>query len=108
MSLEIGNDPKDDGSKVPGFTYAWMIPYITRVARPLGYAIGVHGSMGRDLDLIAVPWVEDAASADELANRIAELTDGTVLENPNAPAKPHGRMVYTIVFIGAWHTIDLS
>lgn len=46
--------------------YAWMVPRLTEVARDCGYALGVHGSMHRDLDLIAVPWVDEAKSADDL------------------------------------------
>lgn len=105
-------DPKDDGRRVPGFTYAWMIPYVTSVARRHGYAIGVHGSMSRDLDLIAVPWVETAASPEMLVAAICKMTDGFLATGGDGAArlakKPHGRIAYTICFHGAWHTIDLS
>ena len=30
------------------------------VAREMGYALALHGSMNRDMDLIAVPWVVGA------------------------------------------------
>ena len=33
-------------------TFAWMVPHLAQVARQYGYAIGLHGSMARDLDLI--------------------------------------------------------
>jgi hypothetical protein len=101
------DDPKDDGTKVPAFTYAWMIPYITRVARRHGYAIGVHGSMNRDLDLIAVPWVEGANDPKELIQEICKLTDG-MWKDENETPRPHGRKAYTIHFHGAWHFIDIS
>jgi len=32
--------------------------------RDCGYAIAPHGSLARDLDVIAVPWTEDAVSAE--------------------------------------------
>lgn len=70
-------DPKDDGTKVPAFTY-------TRVARRHGYAIGVHGSMSRDLDLIAVPWVESASSPDELLKEICEMVRPTITAHTDA------------------------
>lgn len=95
--------------------YAWMVPRITEVARELGYAIGVHGSMHRDLDLIAVPWTEEAKPADELVEAIREYVDGIItatgtegarwsveqgkfvsatIENP--ARKPHGRLAWNI------------
>jgi hypothetical protein len=114
MSKDHPEDPKDPrGDRVPGFTYAWMIPYLTRVARRHGYALGVHGSMSRDLDLIAVPWVEDASEPDELIEELAKLTDGKVQTKGdskewNVGNKPHGRAAYTIVYNGAWHFLDIS
>jgi hypothetical protein len=38
--------------------YAEILPVIREVARSCGYAIAVHGSMQRDLDIVAVPWVK--------------------------------------------------
>lgn len=90
--------------------YACLYPGLAEVARGLGYALAIHGSMVTDLDLIAVPWREDAVPADALAFAIqrhcsACLTDCSATGNPEA--KPHGRK--------AWHLslhsgacIDLS
>lgn len=47
--------------------YKSIMPRLSLEARKLGYAIGVHGSLHRDLDLIAIPWVDDHSVADELA-----------------------------------------
>ena len=44
-----------------------ILPGIRRRARHMGYAIAVHGSMARDLDLIAVPWVDRPADPHGLA-----------------------------------------
>lgn len=109
---EHPEDPKDDGRRVPGFTYVWMIPYITRIARRHGYAIGVHGSMSRDLDLIAVPWVETASDPKTLVDAVCSLTTGFLATGGDGETKcekmPHGRVAYTICFHGARHFIDLS
>lgn len=104
-------DPKDDGTRVPGFTYAWMIPYFTRIARRHGYAIAVHGSMSRDLDLIAVPWVENANDPMEMLEEVCRITGGTLIAPHNQPAetiRPHGRKAYNIIWPGAWHFVDIS
>lgn len=81
------------------------------VAKTCGYAIGVHGSQKRDLDLIAVPWTEQACSADDLVGTL-EQELGLVCTR-RAVEKPHGRLGY--IFHGAvWRgdkghqPIDLS
>jgi hypothetical protein len=108
-------------SKAPVF--AWMMPALTQVARTHGYAIGLHGSMARDLDLIAVPWTAEAAPAEVLAEAIRSAVDGkidtlahiapgddptadAIRENPQA--KPHGRLAWSIYFSGRMFYIDLS
>lgn len=94
--------------RVPGFTYAWMIPYITRIGVDNGWGIAVHGSMCRDLDLLAVPWTDEAIPANELIAKLCKMTDGELQQETAGTEKPHGRKAYTITFKGAWHFIDLS
>ena len=52
------------------------LPAIREAAKEHGYAIGLHGSMRRDLDLIAAPWREGAADPDTLAHAIAMAACG--------------------------------
>lgn len=99
-------DPKDDGTRVPAATYAWMIPVATRVARKFGYAIAVHGSMSRDLDLVAIPWVDTASDPLPMIEAIADMVDGRIIRD--VKKSPHGRMAWNIVFDGAWHFLDIS
>jgi hypothetical protein len=101
-------------------TFAWMIPHLTTVARIYGYAIGLHGSMNRDLDLIAVPWTESAAPAETLVEAIRDAVDGSIRNDPptqgnkydqqvsNPNDKPHGRRAWSIYFSGRRFYIDLS
>lgn len=89
----------------------------TNVGRQLGYAIGVHGSQMRDLDLIAAPWVDEAplgtpgpATPLELAESIAHALPGNVAGK--GETKPHGRLGFVIYprirwGVDAWY-IDLS
>ncbi|HEY1772444.1 MAG TPA: hypothetical protein VGH91_04550 [Gammaproteobacteria bacterium] len=70
--------------------------------RAHGYAVGVHGSLMRDLDLMAAPWTETAADPDVLAQAIAQELNaggkgGYHLCMPGS-RKPHGRMAYIIHF----------
>lgn len=62
-------------------TYKAMLPGLQKAARECGYALAVHGSMSRDLDLIAVPWVEDAKPAAELAFQLAVSCNGLIVGN---------------------------
>ncbi len=38
-----------------------VVVRIREIARSLGWSVGIHGSMVRDIDLIAVPWTKEAA-----------------------------------------------
>lgn len=38
-----------------------VIAKVREVAKRHGWAIGVHGSLKRDIDLIAIPWTEEAS-----------------------------------------------
>lgn len=97
--------------------YAQVLPIIREVARGHGYAIGVHGSEVRDLDLIAAPWTEAAVSADVLAERVCKSVFGVIVNDEkadpqdftrrNPQPKPHGRLGWSIQ-VGRGAYIDLS
>lgn len=78
--------------------YKTMIPWIRTVARDRGYAVAVHGSLTRDLDLIAVPWVDEGwvDTPEELAHGIAKAVNGLIQTTAIPTEKPHGRIAYTI------------
>lgn len=71
--------------------YNRCLPAIREAARAQGYAIGLHGSMRRDLDLIAVPWVAVPAHRDELAKAIHLAACGTSQTAYQWERKPFGR-----------------
>lgn len=102
--------------------YQELLPIIRRVAYNNGYTIGLHGSGQRDMDLIAVPWIEKAKPASELVERIRDAIDG-VIENVdgaepgdwthrNPQPMPHGRLAWSIKLTGGhFHEnlyVDLS
>lgn len=72
--------------------YKSIIPKIRETARVLGYAVGVHGSLERDLDLIAVQWVEDASSVDSLVRALHEAACGLQMQIYHWENKPGGRI----------------
>lgn len=73
------------------------LPSIREAAREHGYAIGLHGSLRRDMDLIAAPWRDGASDKDVLAHAIAMAACGITREGPYQwEAKPAGRMATSL------------
>lgn len=62
--------------------------------------IAVHGSMRRDLDVIAIPWVELATSPEELIAAIG-IAVGNPQEVHKPGWKPHGRLSWSILLWNA-------
>lgn len=84
----------------------WL-PDVRAAAWECGYALGLHGSVSRDIDLIAAPWIKHAASAEVLATRICELVGGWRNRVPSQ--RPHGRLGWSIHFPECPHVyLDLS
>jgi hypothetical protein len=91
--------------------YAMAYTKLTRIAWRHGYALALHGSMARDLDLVAVPWTDDAASPKKLIKALVKFvgTKAQVsLRVPAAQAKPHGRLAYSIPIGYEGHYLDVS
>lgn len=96
--------------------YLARLPAIRQAAQAHGYAIGLHGSTRRDLDLIAAAWRDGASDADTLAHAIAHAACG--IDRAGAyewERKPVGRLATSIpICWTAWHGqpgaghIDLS
>jgi hypothetical protein len=104
----------------PASTYVAIIPRLTEAAREVGYAVAVHGSLGRDLDLVAIPWVEEAVSAEKLIlcllaavgynARLSHRQEGKdpTQGNGDIPGKkPHGRLSWSIHFDNGLY-VDVS
>ena len=97
------------------WAFAYLYDALVPVAREHGYALALHGSMARDLDLIAVPWTEEAATSDVLIAAITEAAGGFLIEHsPGTPRegrdptlKPHGRLAWSIHLKGQPY-IDIS
>lgn len=96
------------------------IATVRDVARKHGYSVGVHGSLKRDLDLMAVPWTDGADDPETLVEAIRVAVGGIIRNEPDAQVgdyvrrnpcpKPHGRLAWSIhALIDVPHRyIDLS
>lgn len=83
--------------------YAYYFLQLKEIAIEYGYNLVVHGSMNRDLDLIAIPWVDNAKPELEMVKSLADCLGGSVMlkqlegqKNPYASALQGGRTNYVI------------
>lgn len=61
--------------------------------------MALHGTMNRDLDLVAIPWTENPSTHEKLITKLREATGYyKVGEHPwdTKECKPHGRIAYTV------------
>lgn len=94
----------------PVAAYVYLLPPIIEIARDHGYAIAVHGSMVRDMDLVACPWTDDAVEPEKLLTAIIARIGFAIDEEQRVHGPtphPHGRVSYAIVLDGGPY-IDLS
>ena len=92
--------------------------------KDLGWCILAHGSMERDLDILATPWTDEACTTQELVEIIrltfAEFVKGKCYKSAVCVKKPFGRKAYNLYALtneedlivsctaGAFPFIDLS
>ena len=85
--------------------YVALYPMLLQIAKDHGYALAVHGSLHRDFDLIAVPWIESASDALTLIRAMRRKTrmvtqhegsDRKWAKDCSPTEKPHGRKSYSL------------
>ena len=99
-----------EGKRITGAPF-YPLYYITmaKTCKEHGYALTVHGSMARDLDLVAIPWTEEASDEKTLVDALIKNHD--LMEGNSAQKdKPHGRRSYVFIGFGGENTgyIDLG
>lgn len=78
--------------------YAYYFYNLKEIALKYGYNLVLHGSLNRDMDLIAIPWQEELGEVDAMINEFSEHLGGTVmiLSDAQKHCFPHGRFSYVI------------
>ena len=78
---------------------------LSQVARKHGYALAVHGSLLRDVDIVAIPWVSRCKAPSTLIkalhNTVLAISGANkpfVRINNNGEKKPHGRLAWSLYF----------
>lgn len=110
--------------------YATLYHGLCETARKHGYALAIHGTVTADLDLIAVPWVEEAAPPETLVaalmahlgachydemlrrqltdeNLVSQILAGERKDILGASEKPHGRQAWNL-YLDHGCKVDLS
>ena len=106
--------------------FAILMPALREIARRHGYALAVHGSLERDIDLVAVPWREGAVTPETMIGEFLRAcaaivgyacgpqgwTEGQTFAPPpgslpNPDRKPHGRLAWSII-LGGGPYLDVS
>ena len=75
--------------------YAIMFQPLKEIALKYGYNLVLHGSLNRDMDLIAIPWQEELGDVDAMIQEFCDYVGGRINEHVKKDA-PHGRKWYVI------------
>lgn len=81
--------------------YLGLYHRLKDVAFKHGYALTTHGTMRRDLDIVAIPWVREAKGYTTLYRSVfkaagARKQDQTVSTTKKWSVRPHGRVAIAI------------
>ena len=90
--------------------YAWMWEDIRQCAMDCGWAVGLHGSLASDMDIMAMPWVDNAVPFKEVVDRISRLFKDNDVSSQyliTYNEKPHNRVVATIPIFADFY-LDIS
>lgn len=79
--------------------YSRFVVMARLASKEHGYALAVHGSLVRDLDLIAVPWAESCSTPQELVEKIEYRTECKTNGHPVA-IREHGRLSLVFMIAG--------
>lgn len=72
-----------------------MFEPLKEIAFKYGYNLVLHGSLNRDMDLIAIPWQEILGSVDEMISEFCDFVGGELNDDCTATTF-HGRKHYVI------------
>jgi hypothetical protein len=79
--------------------YASIYDDLRNAALKCGWALGLHGSLASDMDIMAMPWTEDATTVEVMVQALSDcFSDNPYKDLHTIPhyGKPHNRVVYTM------------
>lgn len=93
-----------DPSPARAAAYVALYPMLLQIAKRHGYALAVHGSLHRDFDIVAIPWIEEASAPLVLIRAFKKATrtvthheeSDHLVKDCGPTQKPHGRVSYSL------------
>lgn len=79
--------------------YASIYGDLKTAALDCGWALGLHGSLATDMDIMAMPWTDDATSIEEMIQALSDcFSESPFKENHTIPFynKSNNRVIYTM------------
>lgn len=79
--------------------YAAIWDDLRNAAFDCGWALGLHGSLAKDMDIMAMPWTEEAKPVEDMIQSLINCFTPNPFEDLNKQPhynKPNNRVVYTI------------
>lgn len=79
--------------------YASIYDDLRNTALNCGWALGLHGSLSSDMDIMAMPWTEDAKPVEVMIQALSDcFTENPFKDMHTIPhyGKPNNRVVYTM------------
>lgn len=86
--------------------YAAIYPVLAKLFRAGGYALCIHGTMARDFDLVAVPWIEAVSSPEAIVEEACRKF--AIKQIGEWSMKKHGRRCVVLSIGHGECAIDLS
>lgn len=86
--------------------YCSLYPEFAEIARKHGYALAIHGSLARDMDLVAIPWTDSAGEPQAVVDAI--VSEFSITQANGWTTREHGRLVTTLVIAFGDCFVDLS
>ncbi len=86
--------------------YCSLYPEFAEIARKHGYALAIHGSLAKDMDLVAIPWTDSASEPQAIVDAI--VSEFSITQANGWTTREHGRQVTTLVIAFGDCFVDLS
>ena len=89
--------------------YASYYPMLKEIAIKYGYALAIHGSLTKDMDLIAVVWISRPRSYKRMIEEMRKKIGGGYMNitSKGKGNKPHGRKSF-LIHSGGGGYLDIS
>jgi hypothetical protein len=78
-----------------------------KAALSKGWALGLHGSLSSDMDIMAMPWVEDAEPIWEMIFSLKKCFDNPKEIHVTEADMPNNRRVFTLSIWGDFY-LDIN